>query len=91
MICAWGKDGACGSAGAGSEVISVPAVSPDKVIDTLGAGDTFNAATIFALARDFSLKEVLEFACTVAGVKCGTYGIDEILNALSRQLQFTVG
>ena len=51
-----------------------PAFPPEVVVDTLGAGDTFNAATIFALNAGKSLSEAVTFGCRVAGTKCGMMG-----------------
>jgi ketohexokinase len=43
-------------------------------VDTLGAGDTFNGATVFALSRDIPLGEAVTFGCKIAGAKCGLVG-----------------
>lgn len=40
--CAWGADGA--AAGVAGHSFSHDAFPPEQVVDTLGAGDTFNAA-----------------------------------------------
>ena len=47
-------------------------------MDTLGAGDTFNAATILALCRGVDVKDAIVFGCKVAGAKCGMIGRDGI-------------
>jgi ribokinase len=47
----------------------VPAVKAGPVIDTTGAGDSFNAAIAVALSEGRSLEEALGFACAVAGLK----------------------
>ncbi|XP_013388517.1 ketohexokinase [Lingula anatina] len=73
VICAWGEDGACAKP-KGEPTISVPAISPGTIIDTLGAGDTFNAAMIHALCKGAVLQSALTFACKVAGEKCGMKG-----------------
>ncbi|HED16236.1 MAG TPA: ketohexokinase [Gammaproteobacteria bacterium] len=52
-----------------------PASAPDKLIDTLGAGDTFNAAMISALLEGLSLQSALQKACKLAGDKCGQPGL----------------
>ena len=45
-------------------------------MDTIGAGDTFNAAVIDALLRGESLGASLAYACRLAGAKCGQPGFD---------------
>ncbi|XP_026969403.1 ketohexokinase isoform X5 [Sagmatias obliquidens] len=51
----------------------------DVVVDTLGAGDTFNASVIFSLSQGKSMQEALSFGCQVAGKKCGLQGFDGIV------------
>jgi ketohexokinase len=45
------------------------------VVDTLGAGDTFNAAIIHAKLAGRPLAECLHDACQLAGKKCGQQGL----------------
>ena len=73
--CAWGEQGAW-FINENKQIIHSPAIPPEKVIDTLGAGDTFNAALIHALLNKKSEAEALNFACQVAGYKCGHHGLD---------------
>lgn len=79
LICAWGEEGAV-SIGTDHIVHSSPAFPPDllpgETMDTLAAGDTFNAAYIRSRTQGHSLTEALDFACIVAGAKCGMKGID---------------
>ena len=77
MICAWGSEGAAAMTPEGVLVTS-SCFPPSKVIDTLGAGDTFNAATILALNDGKTIKEAITFGCRVAGAKCGMKGFDGI-------------
>jgi ketohexokinase len=71
-ICTWGEAGAW--AGTSGEVIHCPAYPPHETVDTLGAGDTFNAGLIDALIRGLPLDAALESAARLAGRKCGQSG-----------------
>jgi len=84
IICAWGTKGADG-AGPDGEVKHSNAYPPEKVVDTLGAGDTFIAGTIYSLIQESSTEDALNFACRLAGFKCGMNGNDGLVEALSRQ------
>jgi sugar/nucleoside kinase (ribokinase family) len=46
-----------------------PAVPVERVVDTTGAGDTFNAAVVAALAAGSSVARALADGCAVAGRK----------------------
>ena len=74
LICPWGEKGAC-AIGPNGKVIRCPAFSPAKVVDTLGAGDTFNGAVIHSLNKGDTLREAVTFGCRIAGQKCGQYGL----------------
>ncbi|MFM2112082.1 MAG: hypothetical protein RLZZ271_742 [Pseudomonadota bacterium] len=45
-----------------------------KVIDTLGAGDTFHGAYALAIAEGQSLEDAARFASAVAALKCTRFG-----------------
>ncbi len=75
VVAAWGEDGAYGMAVSG-EVSHAPAQPPAQVVDTLGAGDTFNAGMIHALLDHLQLSGALENGCRLAGRKCGGQGFD---------------
>lgn len=75
VVCGWGADGAYAIGRDGRELYS-PACPPTQVVDTLGAGDTFNAGIIDALARGVDLEDALQSACRLAGRKCGRLGLD---------------
>lgn len=83
IICAWGAKGADG-AGPDGEVKHSNAYPPEKVVDTLGAGDTFTAGAIYSLIQGSSTEDTLIFACRLAGFKCGMNGNDGLVEALSR-------
>ncbi|XP_037398199.1 ketohexokinase isoform X2 [Pygocentrus nattereri] len=78
LICAWAEKGA-DAMGPDGVVVHSDAFPPEKVVDTLGAGDTFNASVIYSLSRGGTLQEALTFGCQIAGKKCGIHGYDGIL------------
>lgn len=47
---------------------------PARVVDTTGAGDTFNGALAYALASGRTLREALSLANTAAGLSTERYG-----------------
>ncbi|KAK9412293.1 ketohexokinase [Crotalus adamanteus] len=78
LVCAWAEYGA-DAMGPDGLLVHSDAVSPETVVDTLGAGDTFNAAVILALSKGKALPAALTYGCQVAGRKCGVHGYDGIL------------
>uniref|UniRef100_A0A8D0HHF8 Ketohexokinase n=1 Tax=Sphenodon punctatus TaxID=8508 RepID=A0A8D0HHF8_SPHPU len=50
LICPWAENGA-DAMGPDGRLVHVDAFSPETIVDTLGAGDTFNAAVILALSQ----------------------------------------
>lgn len=77
LVCSWGADGAwaCDRSG---RLHASPAFSPLRIVETLGAGDTFNAGFIDACLHGQSLSFALETACRLAGRKCGQQGFAEL-------------
>jgi ketohexokinase len=67
--CTRGADGAVAIDHRG-RVFRHPGAAPGKVIDTLGAGDTFNAAIINGSLAGLGMAAILEQACMLAGRKC---------------------
>ncbi len=65
---AWGRD-------AEGHLIHAPAWRPARVIDTLGAGDVFNAGMLHGRCRGWSMAQALELANRLAGEKCGREGV----------------
>ncbi|GFR26918.1 ketohexokinase [Trichonephila clavata] len=85
IICPWGEKGACAKTVDGSIVVS-DAYPPEKILTTLGAGDTFVAATIMAILKGKDLAEAINIGCKVAGAKCGmsdTKGLAKLFPFLS--------
>ncbi|XP_012643676.1 ketohexokinase isoform X2 [Microcebus murinus] len=78
LICAWAEEGADALCPDG-KLFHSDAFPPPRVVDTLGAGDTFNASVIFSLSQGKSIQEALTFGCQVAGKKCGLQGFDGIV------------
>ncbi|XP_034163743.2 ketohexokinase isoform X3 [Pangasianodon hypophthalmus] len=78
LICAWAENGA-DAMGPDGAVLHSDAFPPEKLVDTLGAGDTFNASVIYSLSNGGSLQEALTFGCQIAGKKCGVHGYDGIV------------
>nr|XP_028581178.1 ketohexokinase-like isoform X4 [Podarcis muralis] len=78
LVCAWAEEGA-DAMGPDGVLVHSDAFSPEVVVDTLGAGDTFNAAVILALSRGRPLAEAITYGCQVAGRKCGVHGYDGIV------------
>ena len=73
--CAWGERGAWGMDGGGA-VTHTPAFPPPRLVDTLGAGDVFNAGVIHGLSGGLAMTDALRGACRLAGKKCGLPGLE---------------
>ncbi len=74
IVCTWGEQGATAISREGV-YYHAPAIPPPHVIDTVGAGDTFNAAFIDAQLKQNSLADSLNYACQLAGQKCEHMGL----------------
>ena len=72
--CTWGAEGAWARAPDGS-LTHVPAPAIGAVIDTLGAGDVFNAGMIHALGGGQSLVAAVHEAVGLASAKCTREGL----------------
>ncbi|KAE8356634.1 pfkB family kinase [Aspergillus coremiiformis] len=89
LFCTWGQDGAAALETSTGELIHSPAYTAAdfKVVDTIGAGDTFIAGMLHALTcrgDAWKLSQKLEFANRVAGMKVtqeGFSGLDRALNS----------
>ncbi|MEA3406177.1 MAG: PfkB family carbohydrate kinase [Pseudomonadota bacterium] len=78
LICTWGDKGAW-LYPANGQIQHVPAEAVSPIVDTLGAGDTFNAAVIHHLISGQSLLEAVQQASQLAARKCMKHGLDNIL------------
>ncbi|KAI5754610.1 hypothetical protein M8J77_009992 [Diaphorina citri] len=78
LVVAWGDRGAMGVSKDGKIVQSI-AYTPTEIVDTLGAGDTFVAATIFQLVNGGSLQESITFGCKLAGAKIAIEGLKNLV------------
>lgn len=75
VICTWGDEGAYG-VGPEGRVLHRPAQPPLVVVETVGAGDTFNAGVIHRLVAGGTLDDALTEGCRLAGIKCGRVGFE---------------
>jgi ketohexokinase len=76
-VLAWGEAGAYALDRDGRPLHS-PAYPPPQLVDTLGAGDSFNAGIIDTLLHGGAVDQALQRACRLAGRKCGHDGLDFI-------------
>lgn len=60
-----------------------PAFPPEAVVDSVGAGDTFIGASIYALACGAGPEDALRCACAVAGAKVGRVGFEGLPAAVT--------
>ncbi|MDD2893034.1 MAG: PfkB family carbohydrate kinase [Halothiobacillaceae bacterium] len=78
LILPWGDQGAW-ALSSQQALYRSPAFPPDQVVDTLAAGDTFNAGLIQAMLCGRSLEDALRDACQLAGRKVGQHGLQHLL------------
>ena len=72
--CTWGEQGAWAIEEDG-RLVHAAAPVLDSVVDTVGAGDVFNAAMIRELGCRKTLPQALASAVTLATTKCGREGL----------------
>ena len=75
--CTWGSEGAWIIKN--TVLHHSPACAPKKIIDTIGAGDTFNAALIDALINKHSIDKSVYIANKLAGLKCSQFGFENLV------------
>ncbi len=78
ISCTWGGQGAW--LAERGQLIHQPAFVVDTPVETLGAGDTYNAALISRLAMGDATADALAFACRLAAKKCTQFGFDHLLD-----------
>jgi ketohexokinase len=74
IICPWGDKGAWGM-DRDNRPMHSPVSAPEQVVDTLGAGDCFNAGLIHALSSGMALADALSFSNRLAGAKVAQQGL----------------
>ncbi len=86
MTCTWGDGGAYFYA-AGGTVGHIAAKPCQTVVETLAAGDTFNAGLIHRLSQGKDLAEAVNFASALAARKITQEGLAQLqeCNELSRE------
>ncbi|EIE84350.1 hypothetical protein RO3G_09060 [Rhizopus delemar RA 99-880] len=72
LFCTWGANGATSLHH--QNIHSSPAPYVQRVVDTIGAGDTFIAGVIFYLCHGYNVRAATEFACRIASKKVSQYG-----------------
>lgn len=73
IFAGWGEAGAWALQGPDT-FFHTPAFPPPRVVDTVGAGDTFNAAVIHGVLHGWPVDVTLREAARLAGRKCGQEG-----------------
>lgn len=76
ISCSWGDQGAW--LYDKQQIIHQPAFPVARVVDSLGAGDTFNAGLISQLAQNIAPEKALAFACALAANKCTQTGFNNL-------------
>ena len=84
LFCTWGAEGAV-SLDRDGRFARETAHTPRRVVDTLGAGDTFNAGVIDGYLAQWDAVTILRQACVLAGRKCGQTGFDGLAGGAFRK------
>jgi ketohexokinase len=77
LICTWGEQGAY-AIDRNGEALHADAIKIPTIVDSIGAGDTFNAGFIHARLRGDNLLDALRYACFLAGNKCTLDGLNQL-------------
>jgi len=78
LVLPWGEAGAYAQPRNGPACFA-PAHRQRQVVDTLGAGDVFNAALIHGLVCGLEPQALLDGCNALAGHKCGRMGMDDLV------------
>jgi len=73
--CTWAADGAWALDRDG-RILHAAAPRLESVVDTIGAGDVFNAAMIHALSSGVEAEQALQTAVALASSQCGKEGLE---------------
>jgi len=73
--CTWGEQGAWAIGHDGS-LLHQEAPQPPSIVDTIGAGDVFNAAMIHARSSGHTMAQALQSAVALASTQCAVEGLD---------------
>lgn len=76
ISCSWGDQGAW--LYDRQKIMHQAAFPVARVVDSLGAGDTYNAGLISQLAQNIAPAEALAFACALAANKCTQTGFSDL-------------
>ncbi len=76
--CTWGMQGAWAIT-QNHKLLHSKASELDCIVDTIGAGDTFNAGLINSLVKGENLASALSDACLLAGRKCQQQGFANLV------------
>lgn len=79
-ICGWGAIGSY--AHIHNNTLFQPASPVSQPVDTLGAGDTFNAGMIHSQLIHSTVEDSLQFASRLAAAKCQQTGFDNLVERL---------
>jgi ketohexokinase len=77
-VAPWGAQGAY-LVDSTATLYQVPAYPIDTIVDTIAAGDVFNAALIDGLVRGMPSESLLHYANRCAGYKCSMHGITGLI------------
>ncbi|WP_347548634.1 sugar kinase [Pseudalkalibacillus hwajinpoensis] len=79
-----GENGAC--AFKNGDLVHAAPIPPKKVIDTVGAGDGFDAGFVYGLLNGWTLERTLKFSNAIGSLVVSVYGDNEGLPELGEVL-----